>query len=285
MEKLFRKTKKESGQALIIVVVILVVIAIIATSVAFRTISDTKRTGQERASLDSFTYAESAIEDLSNQITECKGTGKSAGDCIYQMCGDSDKCTIKCNRGDNCPLLEGFTASECNEVSVLLKSIKTLSNRSIVQDDAITLPVENQNGVSIDLTWTGAILEVEYISYSGATGYSINPTTGREYYLHNAASFSSGVVPTGTSFVLNNGTLKLLGSKFTGISYLRLRAFGNDAVVSATGFQDPIEVIYSANGFCGNVSRNQVIVEPVLPSIDGSFDYVLYSDKIVKSYQ
>jgi cysteine-rich repeat protein len=273
---------ESKGQALILVIVILVIIAMIATSVAFRTISDTRRTGDERASLDAFTYAESAIEDVSNQMKICLSEGKETDDCLTSICGNPTECSIKCEAGSSCPILEDFSETECNKISVLLKGVTDVEGRVIPRDDVLEISVSSQGVVPINITWEGAILEVIYVSYSQATGYSISETAGREYYLNSTGSFSSGAAPTDAIYTVNNGSITIPGSKLVGLSLIRLKAIGGDAVLDVTGVTEPFEVLYSANGFCGNVSRNVVVVEPILESLDGIFDYVLYANVINK---
>lgn len=269
----------EKGQALIIVVLVLVIVAIISTGIAFRTISDIRRTGLERSSIDAFTYAESAIEDISSQVSICMADpANNINSCLQEICNNPEGCTIECKTGDDCPLLEGFSASECNEISLKIKPSNEVSDRTILKDEAVEYYVDNQSR-KIDIDWSGRYLVVTFISYNATQGYFVADSNGKETYFHKNPAKGSGI---STLVQTNDGKILLPAGRFSGVRIMRVRALGANANVDITGLTNPAEIVYSSNGFCGNVSRSVVVTEPVLESMDGIFDYVLYTNVIQK---
>lgn len=271
-----KKSDHQEGQALVVILLMLVIAAIIAAAIAYRTIQDVRRTGEERQSSKALTQSESFIDVV---------TSESQWDLIFDgggfdadgLCGvgggydpETGVCTL--DEADLAGILGEDPACEPETAEVQIRlgdglgEDYSILGQSVTQDYVMELNLEGSSGdYNFCVGWSGS----EYLEVKV---YWLN---GDEYLVENAKALSHNASAA-------YGTFVQAGECYT-ISYsanallARIKPIDGNATVDVTSLDAPQLATVKASCYVGDTYREIVRRIDLYPEVPAIFDYVLFA--------
>lgn len=259
MLKRFVAPKTEDGQALVVVLLMLVIAAVVAAAITFRTISDIRRTTEERAS----SKAAAQVDSFLDIVTDPDVWDRLEAD----FCSSGFPCTLE--EADIENLLGGVTDLECDDNSayIVIRQDLDVDSFRIPKDGVFEVNLVGSSNTEFNVDWTGGADHLIVKVYAD---------DGSQYYAEYANALAVGGSTWGT--IVSGPT----AIPYSGDALLaRIRAIGGDANLSLTGLDVPQVAAIKASCYVKDAYGSQVYREAVRkinihPSVPACFDYVLF---------
>ena len=271
--RLYEAHASEDGQSLPLILVVVLIGAIIAFSIAARTVQDIRRTARERTSDQAGTQVETYLDGISSTEILSRFIDENfefTSECtVFEGVGN-EICVLT-----SAQMAEIFGDLECDEGTLKLRKITGVSSVSVGQDESFQIDLIGLTGPSsFDLSWTGA-------NHLLITVYGMDPVNN-EIFLYEE-DFVSPLAWTSTSAYVEDDAWGFPTPVDTYHSvpypanplFARIHPVGGDAVLNAMGIPDQ-QVAAKATCNIDNIYREFVRIIPAYESLPAVFDYVLY---------
>jgi hypothetical protein len=264
----------EDGQSLVLILVIIVIGAVIAFSIAARTIQDIRRTGQERVSDQVGTQVETYLDG----ITSSRELTKIVDEEFNFRTG---ACSSTEDGGNICVLEEGkiseiFGDSLCAESKIKLRKDDDIIGREIPKDGVLQVDIDQSVSGQFNVSWTGSahhlIIKVYYLDpvnneillYERPEA-PVRPLALRAYGYGGSEQWGTRAAESGVNAV----------DYPANSVFARIRTVGGSAVIYVTDVSAQ-QLTVKASCTMSGIYREFVRVVPAYNALPAAFDYVLF---------